>query len=73
MPLHEVSNTLEEALHWSYPTPQDPAPAERRDSKPSLLAKALSDVSALQEDVIDVTAVADGIALHVLQLLPDLR
>lgn len=73
MPLQEVNNTLEEASQWSYPPPQALVPADRGNSKLSLLAKALSDASALQEDVIDVTAVADSIALHVLQLLPDLR
>lgn len=72
MALQGVNNTMEEALQWSYPPAPAGVPAGGRNSKPSLLAKALSDVSAL-EDVIDVTAVADSITVHVLQLLPDLR
>lgn len=70
MPLQTVNSTLEEVLQWSYPLPPQ---AQKQDGKLSVLPTALSDVSALEEDVIDVTAVADSIAMHVLQLLQDPR
>ena len=73
MPLQMVNSTVEEALQWSYPPSPAMVPAQKQDGKLSMPAKALSDVSALEEDVIDITAVADSIAMHVLQLLQDPR
>lgn len=73
MPLQMVNSTVEEALQWSYPLPPAMVQGQKQDSKLSVLAKALSDVGALEEDVIDVTAVANSIAMHVLQLLQDPR
>lgn len=68
-----VNSTVQEALQWSYPLPPAMVQAQKQGSKLSVLAQALSDVSALEEDVIDVTDVADSIAMHVLQLLQDPR
>ena len=72
MPLQMVNNAVEEALQWSYPLPAA-MQAQKQGGKLSVLAKALSDVSVLEEDIIDVTAAADNIAMHVLQLLQDPR
>lgn len=68
-----VNSTVEEALQWSYPLPPATVQAQKQDAKLPMLAKALSDVTVLEEDVIDVTAVADSIAMHVLLLLQDPR
>ena len=68
-----VNSTVEEALQWSYPLPAAMVQAHKQEAKLPMLAKALSDVTVLEEDVIDVTAVADSIAMHVLLLLQDPR
>lgn len=68
-----VNSTVEEALQWSYPLPQATLQGHQQDAKLPMLAKALSDVTVLEEDVNDVTAVADSIAMHVLLLLQDPR
>ena len=73
MPLQMVNSTVEDALQWSYPPPPAVVQAQKQDNKLPVLAKALSDVSGLEEDVIDVSAIANSIALHALQLLQDPR
>ena len=73
MPLQDVNNTVEESLQWSYPPPQAMSKAQKQAGKLSVLTTALSDVTALEEDVVDVTAVADSITTHILQLLQDPR
>ena len=68
-PLQEAGRSVDDALHWSYPLPQAQAHAQQQPSKLSVLATALADVTALEPTLLDVSAVADSIAVHVMQLL----
>ncbi len=70
-PLHDVSNVAEEALHWSYPPPQPAAEVSSGSVQLSGVARALADVTTLEDDVLDILAPAHSIALHVLKLLQD--
>ena len=69
-PLQEVCNIAEEALHWNYPPPQLSAQPCGAALTSSEVAKALSDVTALEES-LDVLGPAHCVASHVLRLLQD--
>ena len=67
-PLQDLLSTSEEVPDWTYPLPK-----AENSSLPlsSPVTKALADVSALEDDVLDVTAAAHQTALHILKLLQD--
>ena len=71
-PLQDASNRAEEALHWSYPPP--PRSCKQAGSGSRLLsqmAKALADVTSLDDEMLDITGTAHSIAVHVHKLLQD--
>jgi len=68
-PVHNVSNIAEEALHWSYPPPQSAAKPQHGLLPSSAVARALADVTAVEEDAVDILLPAHSIAVHALKLL----
>ena len=68
-PLQNLLSASEDSLDWTYPLPK--AETGSSLSLSSSVTKALADVSALEDDVLDVTAAAHQMALHVLKLLQD--
>ena len=67
--MHNVSNIAEEALHWSYPPPQSAAKPPGASLPSSAVARALADVTAVEEDAVDILSLAHSIAVHALKLL----
>jgi len=68
-PVHNVCHIAEEALHWSYPPPQSAAKAPGGLLPSSAVAKALADVTAVEDDAVDILSPAHSIAVHALKLL----
>ena len=67
--VHSVSNIADEALHWSYP-PLQSAPKPPGASLPSsAVARALADVTAVEDNIMDILLPAHTIAVHALKLL----
>ncbi len=68
--MHNISNIVEEALHWSYPPPQSAAKPPGASIPSSAVARALGDVTAVEEDdAVDILSPAHRIAVHALKLL----
>jgi hypothetical protein len=68
-PMHSISNIAEEALHWSYPPPQSAAKPPNGSLPSSAVARALADVTAVEDDAVDILPPAHSIAVHALKLL----
>ncbi len=67
--MHDVSNIAEEALHWSYPPPQSAAKPPGSSLPASAVARASADVTAVEDDAINILPPAHSIAVHSLKLL----
>ena len=67
--MHSVSNIAEEALHWSYPPPQSASKPPNGLLPSSAVARALVDVTAVEDEAVDIMSPAYSIAVHALKLL----